>query len=158
GRLRHAVVPRVEAAASRPCQRRKELRLHAERDFAYAIVFGSLAWVAWQGWLVWLLALVVLFEILVTRWEFLAEDVSRPVATGERVMHPVMEIVYGAFLANLLPQLAAWATGPPRFVPVGHGLPSWLMTAMAVGVFGSGVRDVIASCAARGLDSPSPKA
>ena len=26
-----------------------ELRLHASRDFAYAIVFGSLAWTLWHG-------------------------------------------------------------------------------------------------------------
>jgi hypothetical protein len=26
-----------------------ELRLHAARDFAYAVLFGSLAWVTWNG-------------------------------------------------------------------------------------------------------------
>jgi hypothetical protein len=27
----------------------RELKLHAARDFVYAILFGSLGWVAWQG-------------------------------------------------------------------------------------------------------------
>src|SRR5262245_46820331 len=57
---------------------RRELRLHATRDFAYTIVFGSLAWVVWQGWCVWLLVSVLLFEILITLWDFLEEDRSRP--------------------------------------------------------------------------------
>jgi hypothetical protein len=134
----------------------KELRLHAARDFAYAIVFGSLAWVAWEGWLVGLLALVLVFEILITLWDFIEEDVSRPLPPGERVMHTVMAIVYGAFLANLFPQLAAWAAEPTRFVLVDHGLVSWLMTAMAAGVFASGVRDVVASYAT-GTAPPLPE-
>jgi hypothetical protein len=103
--------------------------------------------VAWQGWLVGLLVLVLLFEILITPWDFIEEDLRRPLPPGERVMHTVMAIVYGAFLANLLPQLAAWAAEPTEFVPVHHGLVSWLMTAMAIGVFASGVRDVVASSA-----------
>jgi hypothetical protein len=125
----------------------RELRLHAARDFAYTIVFGSLAWVEWRGWLVGLLVLVLVFEILITLWDFIEEDLRRPLPPGERVMHTVMAIVYGAFLANLFPQLAIWAASPTEFVPVYYGLVSWLMTAMAVGVFGSGVRDVAASYA-----------
>ena len=40
-----------------------ELRLHALRDFAYAIVFASLAWVTWNGVYVWPLAGILAFEI-----------------------------------------------------------------------------------------------
>src|SRR5204863_2006842 len=124
---------------------RTELRLHAARDFAYAVVFGSLGWAEWRGWFVWLLATILLLEIVITLWDFIEEDLRRPLPPGERVMHTVMAIIYGAFLANLIPQMAKWSAQPAGFAPVHYGVVSWLMTAMAVGVFGSGVRDVIAS-------------
>ena len=62
-------------------------------------------------------------------------------------MHTLMAILYGAFLANLVPQLILWSEGPTAFGPISYGVVSWLMTAMAVGVFGSGIRDLLASLA-----------
>lgn len=126
---------------------RVELRLHAARDFAYTIVFGSLGWLLWHGLLLaWLFLLILLFEIGITLWDFIEEDMTRRLPAGERVMHTIMAIVYGAFLAHLLPQVFRWAghesTG---LVPVHYGLLSWVLSAFAVGVFLSGVRDVIAS-------------
>ena len=124
---------------------RTELRLHASRDFAYTIVFGSLAWVEFRGEFAWLLVAVLLFEIVITLWDFIEEDHSRPLPPGERIMHTLMAILYGAFLANLVPQLITWSKGPTAFAPTSYGILSWLMTAMAVGVFASGVRDLLAS-------------
>jgi hypothetical protein len=123
----------------------RELRLHAARDFAYAVVFGSLGWAAWEGWLAWLLAAILLGEILITLGDFVEEDRTRRLPAGERVMHTVMAIVYGAFLANLIPQMIDWAGRPTRLAAVSFGAVSWLMTAMAGGVFLSGVRDLWAS-------------
>ncbi len=143
----------MQRLPSRPAAR-TELRLHAARDFAYAVVFGSLGWTLWGGWLAWLFAVVLLFEILITLWDFVEEDVTRKLPAGERVMHTVMAVVYGAFLANLLPQMAAWSAGASRFVPVYYGVVSWLMTVMAFGVFASGVRDLRASS----LRIPAPRA
>src|SRR5436190_6679435 len=57
---------------------RTELRLHAARDFAYAVVFGSLGWAEWRGWFVWLLATILLLEIVITLWDFIEEDLRRP--------------------------------------------------------------------------------
>jgi hypothetical protein len=128
---------------------RRELRLHAARDFAYAIVFGSLAWVEWRGWLVGVLGAILLFEIVITFLDFIEEDGTRRLPPGERVMHTVMAIIYGAFLANLIPQLVRWAGEPAGFAPTNYGVISWLMTGMAVGVFGSGVRDILASSSHR---------
>ena len=88
---------------------RRELRLHASRDFAYAIVFGSLAWTTWNGALLVPLVLILAFEIWVTLTDFLEEDRTRRLPAGERVMHAVMGIVYGVFLALLYPYAAAWA-------------------------------------------------
>jgi hypothetical protein len=124
-----------------------ELRLHAARDFAYAVLFGSLAWVAWHGWLAWLLAGLLAVEIVITLWDFIEEDLRRPLPPGERVMHTIMAIVYGAFLAYLIPILIAWSAEPSGFVFTPHGWISWLMSAMALGVFGSGIRDLAASFA-----------
>jgi len=125
---------------------RLELRLHASRDFAYAGVFGSLAWAEWRGALAWVLATVLLLEVVITLWDFIEEDRSRTLPAGERIMHTVMAIVYGAFLANLVPQLLAWSKTPTEFAPANYGAISWLMTLMAAGVLASGLRDVVASC------------
>jgi len=82
---------------------RRELRLHASRDFAYAIVFGSLAWITWNGLWVWPLAAILGFEVGVTLTDFIEEDRTRKLPAGERVMHALMGIVYGVFLALLFP-------------------------------------------------------
>jgi hypothetical protein len=124
---------------------RLELRLHAARDFAYTALFAGLAWFTWEGLIVWALAAVLLAEIVITLWDFIEEDAQRPLPAGERVMHSLMAIIYGAFLANLLPQMVAWAGRPTALVPTSYGLVSWLMTLMSVGVFLSGVRDLLAS-------------
>src|ERR1041384_6617790 len=78
---------------------RRELRLHASRDFAYAIVFGSLAWTTWNGVFIWPFACILLFEIVVTLTDFIEEDRTRKLPAGERIMHAVMGIAYGALSA-----------------------------------------------------------
>ena len=122
-----------------------ELRLHASRDFAYAIVFGSLAWRLWHGAWAWLFLAILIFEIGITLWDFIEEDISRRLPPGERVMHTIMAIIYGAFLAYLLPEVFQWTAQPTELALAQHGLLSWILTAFAVGVFSSGIRDVIAS-------------
>src|SRR5207302_4231411 len=87
---------------------RRELRLHAARDFAYAIVYGSLAWITWNGALVWPLACILGFEIIVTLTDFIEEDRTRKLPAGERVMHALMGIAYGVFLSLLYPHAAQW--------------------------------------------------
>jgi hypothetical protein len=122
-----------------------ELRLHAARDFAYAILFGSLAWVTCNGLYAWFVAALLGAEIVITLWDFVEEDIRRPLPPGERVMHTIMAIVYGAFLANFLPQLWLWSQQPTGFAAANYGWLSWMMSAMAVGVFASGIRDLVAS-------------
>jgi hypothetical protein len=92
-----------------------ELRLHAARDGIYAIM-GTLPWLAWQGG--WALGLAVLLaaEIILTLSDFVVEDAVRSfldgVYPGERVMHAVMGLVYGAMLAYLLPVVVVWWAAP----------------------------------------------
>jgi len=126
-----------------------ELRLHAARDFLYALIFATLPVLAFRG--AWAVALsgVLLAEIVITLRDFMVEDRVRAgfggVLPGERATHAVMGIVYGAMLAFLVPTLATWWAEPtalafePAAVPEGLKLALWTM---AVGVFLSGVRDL----------------
>jgi hypothetical protein len=129
-----------------------ELKLHAARDFLYAVLFGSLPWLAWQGYWVIVLSIAIAAEIVITLWDFIAEIAVRKalgdVYAGERVTHAIMGILYGAMLANLIPTLIAWWAGQPGLVAWVSPIPDWLrwgLTIMAAGVFASGVRDLYAS-------------
>lgn len=126
-----------------------ELRLHAARDFLYALIFATLPALAFRG--AWAVALcgVLLAEVVITLRDFMVEDRVRAgfggVLPGERATHAIMGIVYGAMLALLVPTLATWWGQPtvlalaPAAVPEGLRLALW---AMAAGVFVSGVRDL----------------
>ena len=129
-----------------------ELRLHAVRDYLYAVSFGTLPWLTWQGFWTLLLVLVLVAEIMLTMADFIIEKEARKplgdVFAGERVPHAVMAILYGAMLANLLPILAAWWSLPTEMAvasPEGPEWLRWLLTVMAAGVIASGVRDWYAS-------------
>jgi hypothetical protein len=124
---------------------RTELRLHASRDFAYANIIGSLGFLTWQGALAWVLCGLLLAEIVITLWDFIEEDRIRRLPAGERAMHSVMGIVYGAFLAYLIPEMMRWAVAPTGFGRSDHGFPAWVLSVLAVGVFVSGIRDLVAS-------------
>lgn len=122
-----------------------ELKLHASRDFAYAVIIGTLGWVTWQGVWAFVLAFLLLLEIFITLWDFIEEDRVRKLPPGERAMHAIMGIVYGAFLGYLVPEMIKWAGLETGFGPKYHGLPSWVLSIVAAGVFFSGVRDAIAA-------------
>jgi hypothetical protein len=124
---------------------RVELRLHASRDFAYAIIIGSLGFLTWHGVFAWVLLGLLLGEICLTLWDFIEEDKIRRLPAGERAMHAVMGIVYGAFLALLIPQMIGWSRLATGFGPSYHGFPAWLLLALAAGVCLSGIRDLVAS-------------
>lgn len=124
---------------------RTELRLHASRDFAYAVIIGTLGFVVWNGLLAWVLAALLLAEIVITLWDFIEEDRIRKLPPGERAMHAIMGIVYGAFLAYLVPEMMRWSEAPTGWGASYHGFPAWVLSALAIGVFLSGVRDLLAS-------------
>ncbi|HVG60819.1 MAG TPA: hypothetical protein VNA24_19840 [Hyalangium sp.] len=131
---------------------RPELLLHAARDFLYAVLFGSLPWVEWRGVWAAVLALIIAAEIVITLADFVVEDrVRQPlggVFPGERCMHTLMAILYGAALAYLVPELLAWWRLPTALAVEPAAVPETLravLSLMAVGVFGSGVRDLYAA-------------
>ena len=124
---------------------RLELRLHATRDFAYAIIIGSLGFLTWNGGFAAILLALLAAEIVITLWDFIEEDKIRRLPAGERAMHAVMGIVYGAFLAFLIPQMIAWSRLASGFGASYHGFPAWMLLVLAAGVFASGIRDLFAS-------------
>jgi hypothetical protein len=126
---------------------RRELQLHASRDFVYMVLFGSLAWLQPHGWAVLLLAVLLATEIAITLSDFIVEDRTRKLPPGERAMHAVMGITYGIFLALLFPNAAGWLGAPTGFEPASYGWISWVLSAFALGVGLSGIRDFAASAA-----------
>ncbi len=81
-------------------------------------------------------------EIFITIWDFLEEDYARKVPPGERSMHAIMGIVYGAFLATLLPEISKWSQLTTGFGRHDYGWLSWLLSSMALAVFLAGLRDL----------------
>ena len=99
----------------------------------------------WHGAFAWILLALLLSEICITLWDFIEEDKIRRLPAGERAMHAIMGIVYGAFLAFLIPEMLEWSTHPTGFGPSYHGFPAWMLLGLAAGVFVSGIRDLAAS-------------
>ena len=129
-----------------------ELKLHAARDFLYAILFGTLPWVAWRGSWTLVLVTIIVAEIVLTLWDFVVEiAVRKPLGdvwAGERVTHAAMGILYGSMLAFLLPAVRQWSALPTEIVLDPPAIPEplrWALSAMAAGVFLSGVRDLAAA-------------
>lgn len=122
-----------------------ELRLHALRDICYAIIIGTLGYFTWNGALAYVLFAILVAEIVITLWDFVEEDKVRSLPGGERCMHAIMGIVYGAFLAYLLPEMWLWSQKPTGWGLSYHGIPAWILLGLAAGVFLSGVRDLMAS-------------
>lgn len=128
---------------------RTELRLHVARDAVYVIVYLVISWWHVSGSFVVGLAVLLMAEIVITLTDFVIEDRDRPaiggMAAGERVLHTLMAIVYGAALVTLLPILLAGAGGPDAFLR--HEAPLWLSivgTFFAVGIAVTGLRDGLA--------------
>jgi hypothetical protein len=129
-----------------------ELKLHAARDFFYAILFGTLPWLAWLGTWALALAAVLVAEIVLTLTDFIVEITVRKdlgdVYGGERVTHAVMGILYGAMIAKLIPTLIEWWRLPSALAVTTPPVPRVLLVSllvMAAGVFLSGLRDLYAA-------------
>lgn len=131
-----------------------ELKLHAARDFLYAVLFATLPWLAWQGAWVLVLVAVIVAEIILTLTDFVVEITVRKalgdVYGGERITHAIMGILYGAMVGYLIPALLQWWERPTALVIAWTGVPpalAWSLIVMAAGVFLSGVRDLYAALA-----------
>jgi hypothetical protein len=131
-----------------------ELLLHSARSLIYAVFFVTLPWLMWQGW--WTAVLVVLLglEIVITMYDFVIEDLVRKPLGGvypaERVMHGVLGVVYGVFLATLFAMLRQWWAGPTELALQPLSAPFWLKCTLSIMgslSFLSGLRDLLAAFA-----------
>jgi hypothetical protein len=137
---------------ARGAQSASELKLHAARDFFYAVLFGTLPWLAWHGRWVLVLIGVLVAEIIMTLTDFVAEIAARKalgdVYAGERITHAVMGILYGAMIATLIPVLIRWWALPSALAIVSPEVPDfvrWGLAIMTLGVSASGLRDLYAA-------------
>ena len=128
---------------------RTELRLHVARDAVYVVVYLVISWWQVSGSFVVGLAVLLAAEIVITLTDFVIEDRDRPaiggMAPGERVLHTLMAIVYGAALVTLMPILIDAAAGPDAFIR--HDAPLALSIAgsfFAAGIAVTGLRDGLA--------------
>ena len=124
---------------------RRELQLHAARGLIYGPVFLAFAWIELRGLFAMALLAILAIELIITLADFVEEDRSRALSPQERVLHGVLTLNYGAFLAFILPALAAQAAMSSAMVAVDHGWMSWLLTLYAVGSSGFGVREALAA-------------
>jgi hypothetical protein len=141
-----ARLPALGTAAS------SELKLHAARDFLYAVLFGTLPWLQWHGSWVLLLVAVLIAEVILTLTDFVVEiGVRKPLGDvygGERITHAVMGMLYGAMIASLIPTLIAWSKSTSGLMIATTDVPGslrWALVTMAIGVFVSGLRDLYAA-------------
>ncbi len=123
---------------------RRELALHTAREAIYGVVFIGLAWWQWQGLFAALLAALLGAEVVITLADFLEEDRSRSLPGFERVLHTLLTISYGLFLALLAPVLWRWGQQPTKLLLVDNGWWAPLLTAYGVGVAGWSLRNLIA--------------
>jgi hypothetical protein len=130
-----------------------ELKLHALRDFLYAVLFATLPWLSWRGSWALALAAVLIAEIALTLTDFVVEITARKpqgdVYAGERVTHAIMGILYGAMVGYLAPALWRDWLQPTAIARAEPAVPlalDWTLSVMALGVFLSGARDLYAAC------------
>ncbi len=134
----------LEARLPQRVSARYELVLHASREAIYAVLFLGLAWVRWEGVWAWVLGLLLAVEIAITLADFIEEDLTRRLPKLERVLHTILAVSYGAFVAALAPEAVRWSAAPSGLPLVHHGSVSWLFTLYAAGVFAWSVRNWIA--------------
>ena len=123
-----------------------ELRIHSIRAVLYAVLFAGIAWFDWHGSYVLAFTLLIFVEIVLTLWDFVVEDQTRRLSALERIVHTVLAMNGGAYVVLLLYVMyGAWLALPTGLHFVDRGLVSWILSAYALGVFISGLRDGHAS-------------
>lgn len=129
---------------------RGELVTHALRGPTYALLFVAVPNLRMEGaWFVAFLALLA-FDLGVSVADFALERRSRAplggLPTGEYLLHVLIGILYGAFVAALLFEDGSALERPTRLAlePRAPELLRWTLTAMAPLVLATGALDAIA--------------
>jgi hypothetical protein len=138
--LHHEITERLP---SKPSARR-ELALHSAREAIYGVLFLIFAWTQPSGAFAAAVLALLLAEVAITIADFLEEDRSRRLPPFERVLHTVLAVLYGTFLALAIPWLIAQAAQPSAVAFVSHGLLSWFFTIASIGVLAFSIRNAVA--------------
>ena len=138
--LNHELIARLP---QRP-QARTEVGLHVVREAIWAVLFAGLAWWAWHGAAAAALAAVVAAEVVITAWDEFVENRTRVLPQNERVLHVFLTLNLGLIVALLVPLLLAWGKQPSALVPQNHGIPSWILTLLALSAAAWSLRDLVA--------------
>jgi uncharacterized protein len=138
--LHHEITERLP---SKPSARR-ELALHSAREGIYGVLFLLFAWTQPSGIFAAVVLALLAAEVVITIADFLEEDRSRRLPPFERVLHTVLAVLYGTFLALAIPWLIVKAAEPAGFAFVSHGLLSWFFTIASGGVLAFSIRNAIA--------------
>lgn len=119
----------------------REQQIHGARELFYAAIFLGLAWYSWHGgWAMVILGLLAI-EIVLTAWDFIVEDKTRILGPNERVLHLLLSMGGGAYVALLIPELLRWWAQPAALQPAYYGIQSWILTLLGAGVFLWALRD-----------------
>lgn len=138
--LHHEITERLP---SRPSARR-ELALHSAREGIYGVLFLIFAWIEPSGVFAAAVLALLLIEVVITIADFLEEDRSRHLPPFERVLHTVLAVLYGTFLALMIPWLLVQTAKASSIAFVSHGLLSWFFTLASIGVLAFSVRNAFA--------------
>lgn len=122
-----------------------ELRLHGVRNFFYAVIFLTFAWIIPHGIFAIVLGGILVMELLITLWDFVEEDLTRKLPATERINHTLLALNYGAILAVAAPYFAQWVTLPGALIPTHYGWWSIFATVSALGVGLFSLRDLLAA-------------
>ncbi|MGB7270432.1 MAG: TIGR01777 family oxidoreductase [Albidovulum sp.] len=133
-----------------------ELRLHGVRNFFYAVIFMTFAWLEPHGIYTIILATILTVEVLITLWDFVEEDMTRKLPATERINHTLLALNYGAILALAAPYLWQWAFLPNALIPVSYGWWSVMASISALGVGIFSARDLLAAARSDRLDRGDP--
>ncbi|MES2934562.1 MAG: hypothetical protein V4805_13860 [Pseudomonadota bacterium] len=123
-----------------PSARREQL-LHSLRELLFAILFASLAWFEWRGWASGFIVAVIAAEVVVSTVDSVEEDRTRRLPVSERILHSALLINVGIYTALLAPILTIWQQSPTQLRVVDYGLPSAILSTLALFALGWSVRD-----------------
>lgn len=120
-----------------------EQNIHGVRELLYAVIFIGLAWFSWNGLWAWAIFVLLAVEIVLTAWDFIVEDKTRVLSPNERVLHLMLSMGGGAYVALLIPELLRWSQQPTSLAGTDYGILSWILTLLGIGVFIWGLRDCL---------------
>lgn len=138
--LHHELTERLPSKPSA----RFELALHSAREGIYGILFLIFAWTEPLGVFAIVVIALLIAEVIITITDFVEEDRTRSLPPFERVLHTILAVCFGLFLAFAVPHLLANASAPTALTFASHGILSWFFTLAATGVLAFAVRNGIA--------------